>query len=120
MGRFVFILVDELIVVYMNEIEYCLFIVNKKNEVLYLRIIVMLVFYNLWVSEEEYIYEKMICESDVLNVYIVLYIFCVVVMFIILICLKDLKCLDIDLIKKMCLYDGEMVEGYNVIDVEEL
>lgn len=69
----------------MNEMEYCLFIFNKKNEVLYLRIIVMLVFYNLKVFEEERIYEKMIVESDVLDVYIVLYMLKVVVMFLIFI-----------------------------------
>lgn len=34
--------------------------------------------------------------------------------------LKDPKRPDIDLIKKMRLYDGETVEGYNAIDVEEL
>ena len=33
---------------------------------------------------------------------------------------KDPKRPDIDLIKKMRLYDGETVEGYNAIDVEEL
>ena len=41
-------------------------------------------------------------------------------MFTILTRLKDPKRPDIDLIKKMRLYDGETVEGYNAIDVEEL
>lgn len=90
----------------MNEIEYCLFIFNKKNEVLYLWIIVMFVLYNLKVSDEEKIYDKMICESDVLDVYIVFYMLCIVFIFIILMRLKEFKKGDIDLLKKMCLYDG--------------
>ncbi|MEC3532252.1 protein prkA, partial [Bacillus thuringiensis] len=44
----------------------------------------------------------------------------VAAMFTILTRLKDPKRPDIDLIKKMRLYDGETVEGYNAIDVEEL
>ena len=41
-------------------------------------------------------------------------------MFTILTRLKEPKKGDIDLIKKMRLYDGETVEGFNTIDVEEL
>ena len=61
---------DELIVAHTNETEYRSFISNKKNEALHSRIIVMPVPYNLKVSEEEHIYEKMIRESDVSNVHI--------------------------------------------------
>ena len=61
---------DELIVAHTNETEYRSFIANKKNEALHSRIIVMPIPYNLKVSEEENIYEKMIRESDVSNVHI--------------------------------------------------
>jgi len=44
----------------------------------------------------------------------------VAAMFTILTRLKDPKRGDIDLVKKMRLYDGENVEGYNTVDVEEL
>ncbi|MEN1937770.1 PrkA family serine protein kinase [Paenibacillus sp. 102] len=119
-GRFALISADELIVAHTNETEYRSFISNKKNEALHSRIIVMPVPYNLRVSEEEHIYEKMIYESDVANVHIAPHTLRVAAMFTILTRLKDPKRPDIDLIKKMRLYDGEMVEGYNAIDVEEL
>ncbi|PGK34416.1 protein prkA [Bacillus anthracis] len=119
-GRFALISADELIVAHTNETEYRSFIANKKNEALHSRIIVMPVPYNLRVSEEERIYEKMIRESDVSNVHIAPHTLRVAAMFTILTRLKDPKRPDIDLIKKMRLYDGETVEGYNTIDVEEL
>ncbi|WP_420729171.1 PrkA family serine protein kinase [Bacillus cereus] len=119
-GRFALISADELIVAHTNETEYRSFIANKKNEALHSRIIVMPVPYNLRVSEEEHIYEKMIHESDVSNVHIAPHTLRVAAMFTILTRLKDPKRPDIDLIKKMRLYDGETVEGYNAIDVEEL
>lgn len=119
-GRFALISADELIVAHTNETEYRSFISNKKNEALHSRIIVMPIPYNLRVSEEERIYEKMIRESDVADVHIAPHTFRVAAMFTILTRLKDPKRPDIDLIKKMRLYDGEMVEGYNSIDVEEM
>ncbi|HFJ9282787.1 TPA: PrkA family serine protein kinase [Bacillus toyonensis] len=119
-GRFALISADELIVAHTNETEYRSFIANKKNEALHSRIIVMPVPYNLRVSEEEHIYKKMIHESDVSNVHIAPHTLRVAAMFTILTRLKDPKRPDIDLNKKMRLYDGEMVEGYNAIDVEEL
>lgn len=63
-GRFALISADELIVAHTNESEYRSFISNKKNEALHSRIIVMPIPYNLKVSDEERIYEKMIKESD--------------------------------------------------------
>src|SRR5699024_1370874 len=61
-GRFALISADELIVAHTNEAEYRSFISNKKNEALHSRIIVMPIPYNLKVSAEEKIYEKMIKE----------------------------------------------------------
>ncbi|MFT9427596.1 MAG: protein prkA, partial [Sporolactobacillus sp.] len=69
-GRFALISADELIVAHTNETEYRTFISNKKNEALHSRMIVMPVPYNLKVSEEEKIYQKLISESDVANVHI--------------------------------------------------
>ncbi|WP_163101987.1 PrkA family serine protein kinase [Peribacillus alkalitolerans] len=119
-GRFALISADELIVAHTNETEYRSFISNKKNEALHSRIIVMPVPYNLKVTEEEKIYEKMIGESDVRDVHIAPHTLRVAAMFSILTRLKDPKKGDIDLVKKMRLYDGENVEGYNSADVEEL
>jgi serine protein kinase len=119
-GRFALISADELIVAHTNEAEYRSFISNKKNEALHSRIIVMPVPYNLKASEEERIYEKMINESDVANVHIAPHTLKVAAMFTILTRLKEPKKGDIDLVKKMRLYDGEAVEGFNQVDVEEM
>ncbi len=119
-GRFALISADELIVAHTNETEYRSFISNKKNEALHSRIIVMPIPYNLKVTEEEKIYEKMISESDVANVHIAPHTLRVAAMFTILTRLKEPKKGDIDLVKKMRLYDGENVEGFNLADVNEL
>ena len=119
-GRFALISADELIIAHTNETEYRSFISNKKNEALHSRIIVMPVPYNLKVSEEEKIYEKMIRDSDVSNVHIAPHTLRVAAMFTTLTRLNDPKKGDIDLVKKMRLYDGENVEGFNSADVEEL
>ncbi|MED0752577.1 serine/threonine protein kinase PrkA [Bacillus amyloliquefaciens] len=119
-GRFALISADELIVAHTNETEYRSFIANKKNEALHSRIIVMPVPYNLKVSEEERIYEKMISESDVSDVHIAPHTLKVAAMFSILTRLKEPIRSDIDLVKKMRLYDGESVEGYNSVDLEDM
>ncbi|MEH6941449.1 PrkA family serine protein kinase [Bacillus sp. JJ722] len=119
-GRFALISADELIIAHTNETEYRSFISNKKNEALHSRIIVMPVPYNLQVSKEEKIYEKMIGESDVRDVHIAPHTLRVAAMFSILTRLKEPKKGDIDLVKKMRLYDGESVEGYNTADIDEL
>ncbi|WP_347552437.1 PrkA family serine protein kinase [Pseudalkalibacillus hwajinpoensis] len=119
-GRFALISADELVVAHTNEAEYRSFISNKKNEALHSRIIVMPVPYNLKVSQEERIYEKMIRESDVSDVHIAPHALRVAAIFSILTRLKDTNRQGVDLVKKMRLYDGEIVEGFNQVDVDEL
>ncbi|KMK99019.1 protein prkA [Bacillus stratosphericus] len=119
-GRFALISADELIVAHTNETEYRSFISNKKNEALHSRIIVMPIPYNLKVTEEERIYHKMISESDVSDVHIAPHTLKVAAMFSILTRLKDPKRSDIDLVKKMRLYDGESVEGFQSVDIDEM
>ena len=55
----------------------------------------------------------MISESDVSDVHIAPHTLRVAAMFTILTRLKEPKKGDIDLVKKMRLYDGESVEGFN-------
>ncbi|TDL35445.1 PrkA family serine protein kinase [Jeotgalibacillus sp. S-D1] len=119
-GRFALISADEMIVAHTNETEYRSFISNRKNEALHSRIIVMPIPYNLQVTQEEKIYEKLIADSDVAGVHIAPHTLRIAAMFTILTRLKEPKRKDIDLIKKMRLYDGEMVEGFNEADVQEL
>lgn len=119
-GRFALISADELIVAHTNETEYRAFISNKKNEALHSRIIVMPIPYNLKVSQEEKIYEKMISESDMAHVHIAPHALRVAAIFSVLTRLKISKKQGIDIVKKMRLYDGENVEGFNSADLEEL
>jgi len=119
-GRFALISADELIVAHTNETEYRSFISNKKNEALHSRIIVMPIPYNLKVSQEEHIYEKMIKESDMSHVHIAPHALKAAAIFSVLTRLEVPKKQGVDLIKKMRLYDGENVEGFNSVDLEEL
>ncbi|MCA0983986.1 PrkA family serine protein kinase [Halobacillus yeomjeoni] len=119
-GRFALISADELIIAHTNEAEYRSFIANKKNEALHSRMIVMPVPYNLKVSQEERIYEKMIRDSDISDVHIAPHTLRVAAMFTILTRLKDSKKAQVDVLKKMRLYDGEILEGFSDVDVEEL
>lgn len=119
-GRFALISADELIVAHTNETEYRSFISNKKNEALHSRIIVMPIPYNLKVSQEELIYKKMIKESDMAHVHIAPHALKAAAIFSVLTRLEVPKKQGVDLIKKMRLYDGENVEGFNSVDLEEL
>lgn len=119
-GRFALISADELIVAHTNETEYRTFISNKKNEALHSRIIVMPIPYNLKVSQEERIYQKMIKDSDMTHVHIAPHALRAAAIFSILTRLDVPKKQGIDIVKKMRLYDGESVEGFNQLDVEEL
>ncbi|WP_075619067.1 PrkA family serine protein kinase [Paenisporosarcina indica] len=119
-GRFALISADELIVAHTNETEYRSFISNKKNEALHSRIIVMPIPYNLKVSQEERIYQKMIRESDMKHVHVAPHALRAAAIFSILTRLETPNKQGVDLVKKMRLYDGESVEGFNQMDVEEL
>lgn len=119
-GRFALISADELIVAHTNESEYKAFIANKKNEALQSRMIVMPIPYNLRVSDEEKIYEKLIGQSDMKHIHIAPHALRSAAIFSILTRLKETKKQGMDLIKKMRMYDGEEVEGYKEADLKEM
>jgi serine protein kinase len=119
-GRFALIYADEMIVAHTNENEYKAFISNKKNEALQSRIIVLKVPYNLRVSDEIKIYEKLLRQSDLSNIHIAPHALRVASIFSVLTRLKESKKQGMDLLKKMKLYDGEDVEGFQQKDLQEL
>lgn len=119
-GRFALISADELIIAHTNETEYKSFIANKKNEALQSRMIVMPIPYNLRVSDEEKIYYKLIGQSDMSHIHIAPHALRVAAIFSILTRLKETKKQGMDLIKKMRMYDGEVVEGYKEADLKEM
>lgn len=118
-GRYALISADELIVAHTNEAEYRAFISNRKNEALVSRMIVVKIPYNLRVSEEIKIYEKLIGQSDIRGVHIAPHALRVAAMFSVLSRLKESR-KGVDALTKMKLYDGEETEGYNLQDVPEL
>ena len=69
--------------------------------------------YNLKVSEEERIYEKMIKESDMAHVHIAPHALKSRRHFFSLDKAGRFEKTGLDLVKKMRLYDGENVEGFN-------
>ncbi|MBD8499786.1 PrkA family serine protein kinase [Paenibacillus arenosi] len=119
-GRFALISADELIIAHTNESEYRAFISNKKNEALQSRMIVMPIPYNLKVSEEEKIYEKLVGQSDMHHIHIAPHALRAAAIFSILTRLKETKKQGMDLLKKMRMYDGEEVEGYKENDLKEM
>ncbi|MBM7565358.1 PrkA family serine protein kinase [Paenibacillus sacheonensis] len=119
-GRFALISADELIIAHTNETEYKSFIANKKNEALQSRMIVMPIPYNLKVSEEEKIYNKLIGQSDMKHIHIAPHSLRSAAIFSILTRLKETKKQGMDLVKKMRMYDGEEVEGYKEADLKEM
>src|SRR5262249_5131481 len=84
------------------------------------RIIVIKVPYNLRVSDEVRIYEKLLAESALNDVHIAPYTLNVASTFAVLSRLEDSKKAGMSLMKKLKLYDGEEVEGFTLNDVREL
>src|SRR5436190_1461365 len=69
-GRFAMIYADEVVVSHTNEHEYQSFVGNRKSEALQDRIILVRVPYNLQVSKEVRIYEKLLKQSNLHDVHI--------------------------------------------------
>src|SRR5579875_1394213 len=111
-GRFSLVYADEVVLGHTNENEYKSFVGNPKSEALQDRIILVRVPYNLRVTEEERIYEKLLAQSHMSGVHIAPHTLRVASMFAILSRLEPSKKATMSLIKKMKLYDGEEVEGY--------
>jgi len=119
-GRFALIYADEVVIAHTNETEFRNFIADKRNEALQSRILVMPIPYNLKVSEEVKIYEKLIRQADLTDVHIAPHALRTAATFSILTRLKESRRQGMDLVKKLKLYDGEDVEGFKQKDVEEL
>src|ERR1043165_8271777 len=120
-GRFAMIYADEVILSHTNENEYIAFAGNRKSEALQDRIILVKVPYNLKVSQEERIYDKLLKQSEALRQsHIAPNTLRVAAMFAVMTRLEEPKKASIDIVKKMKLYDGEDVEGFKSKDVREL
>lgn len=127
-GRFSMIYADEVILSHSNEAEYQSFAQNKKSEALQDRIITVRVPYNLRVSDEEKIYQKLLRDSNLHvgkdlsrgEVHIAPQTLRTAATFAVLSRLEASKKSGMTPMKKLRLYDGDMVEGFNERDVKEL
>jgi serine protein kinase len=120
-GRFALIYADEVIMSHTNENEYNAFVGNKKSEALQDRIIMVKVPYNLKVTQEERIYDKLLKQSQALrNIHLAPNTLKIAAMFAVMTRLEEPKKANVDIVKKMKLYDGEDVEGFKSKDVREL
>ncbi len=119
-GRFSMIYADEVVVSHTNESEYSSFVANRKAEALQDRIIVVRVPYNLRVSDEVKIYEKLLRQSALRDVHIAPHTLRVASTLAVLSRLHPSKKAGMSLTKKLKLYDGEEVDGFKSNDVKDL
>jgi serine protein kinase len=119
-GRFSMIYADEVVVSHTNEHEYQSFVGNKKSEALQDRIILVRVPYNLRVSDEVRIYEKLLGQSALKGVHIAPHTLRIASVFAVLTRLEPSKKAGMNLMKKLKLYDGEDIEEFKQKDVREL
>jgi len=119
-GRFSMIYADEVVVSHTNEHEYQSFVGNKKSEALQDRIILAKVPYNLRVSDEVKIYEKLLKQSALKNVHIAPNTLRIASIFAVLTRLEPSKKAGMSLMKKLKLYDGEDMEDFKQKDLREL
>lgn len=119
-GRFSMIYADEVVISHTNESEFTAFVGNRKSEALQDRIILVKVPYNLRVSDEVLIYEKLLKQSALQNVHIAPHTLRIASTFAVLTRLEDSKKAGMSRMKKLKLYDGEELEDFKTKDVREL
>ena len=120
-GRFPLIYADEAIISHTNEAEFNTWIADKKSEALRDRVIVLKFPYNLRVSDEVKIYEKMIGQTSVIrDMHIDPQALYTSAFFAVLTRLTEPKKAGMDIVKKLKLYNGEDVIGAKDKDIREL
>ena len=117
-GRFPLIYADECVISHTNETEFNEFLANKKSEALHDRMIMVRIPYNLKVSQEERIYQKLLQQISLQDLHIAPHSLRVAALFAVLSRLEEPKMHGLTLTKKLKLYDGEDVEGFRQKDVK--
>jgi len=111
------IYIDTLILAHTNQTEFDSFKADKKNEALHDRMYPIFVPWNLRVSDEIKIYQKMINESDFRDIHIAPHTLKVAAQFAVLSRLTDSTKVS-NKIEKMKLYNGEVTEGFKKSDID--
>ena len=120
-GRFALIYADEFVIAHTNETEFQEFMGDKKSEALQDRMITVRMPYNLKVSQEVRIYEKLLGQANISGVHIAPHTLEVASMFAVLSRLEEPRMRGLSLTKKMRLYDGaDDVEGFRKKDIKQI
>jgi serine protein kinase len=119
-GRFPLIYADEMVIAHTNESEFNEFLADKKSEALRDRMIIVRMPYNLRVSDEVRIYQKLLKQAQIEGVHIAPHTLELASMFAVMSRLEEPKTAGLTLVKKMYLYDGEEVEGFRQKDIKQI
>jgi serine protein kinase len=119
-GRFPLIYADEFLFAHTNETEYDKFLGKKELEALHDRMIVLRMPYNLKLDEEQKIYDKLIKQGNFSNVHIAPNTLLVASLFAVLSRLIQSKNLNLTLMKKIRLYNGDNVDGFTKQELSEI
>lgn len=120
-GRFPLIYADECVISHTNEVEFNEFMANKKAEALHDRMIMVRMPYNLKVSQEERIYEKLLAPTTAnLDLHLAPHMLEIASIFGVLTRLTEPKVAGLTRLKKIKLYDGEDVEGFRQKDLKQI
>ena len=118
--RYPLIYADEIVISHSNEAEYLKFIAEKTNEALQDRIHLIKFPYNLAVSDEEQIYDKLLSQGSK-RIHIAPNTTKAAAIFGVLTRLKDVETeKKISLIDKMKVYDGKKLKGWTDHEVRLL
>ena len=109
--------IDTLILSHTNQTEFDKFRGDKANEALHDRMYIVKVPWNLMVSEEVKIYQKMIDESDFKDIHIAPHTLEIAAQFAVLSRLKKSTKVS-TLIQKMKLYDGEITPEFKKTEID--
>jgi serine protein kinase len=118
-GRFPLIYADEFILAHTNENEFRKFLAKDEMEALHDRTIVVKVPYNLSVSNEVKIYEKLIKQADFGSVHIAPHTLKCAAMLAVLSRLKESDNKGLTLFNKMKMYDGDEIEGFSKAELSK-
>ena len=120
MERFGSIYADEAVIGHSNEGDFATFATDEQSEALKDRIIAIQIPYNLRVSDEVKIYEKMLKQSDIQDVHIAPLTLPTASIFAVLSRLETPARQGMTLIDKLRLYDGQKVGNYTQQDLVEI
>jgi serine protein kinase len=119
-GRYSLIYADEFVIAHTNETEFLEFLADKKSEALRDRMITVQIPYNLRISSEIKIYDKLLRQANIGQMHIAPHTLKIAAMVAVLSRMEEPKIPGLTLIKKMKLYDNQDVEGFRQPDIKRI